>query len=107
MGSSIEFGVLREGSTIALMGEYRVTVDEGVLEELTAVLRRIEANTGEELDTYGQASFSGGALKEFIRELRTVVPSAISAAAAEFVADLLRVAEYAQREGKSVSYFGL
>ena len=107
MGSSIEFGVLREGSTITLIGEYRVTTDEGVLEELAAVLQRIEARTGEDLDTYGSASFAGQALQDFIGELRTVAPSTVSAEAAEFVADLLRVAEYAQREGKAISYFGL
>jgi hypothetical protein len=107
MGSSIEFGVLREGSTIALMGEYRVTTDEGILEELAPVLQRIEARTGEDLDTFGSASFAGRALQELIGELRTVAPATVSAEAAEFVADLLRVAEYAQREAKAISYFGL
>jgi hypothetical protein len=107
MGSSIEFGVLREGSTITLMGEYRVTTHEGVLEELAPVLQRIEACTGEDLDTYGSASFAGRTLQELIDELRTVAPSTVSGEAAEFVADLLRVAEYAQHEGKAISYFGL
>ena len=104
---SIEFGVLREGSTITLVGEYRVTVDEDVFGELSVVLRRIEARTGEELDTYGSASFAGQALEDFISQLRMVAPSTVSAKAADFVAELIRVAEYAQREGKAINYFGL
>jgi dihydrofolate reductase len=88
VSSTIQFGVLRVGSTITLVGEYRVTVHEEVLQELAPVLRRIETHTGEELDTYGGASFAGQALDEFI-------------------AELLRVAEYARNEDKALKYFGL
>ncbi|HZJ17493.1 MAG TPA: hypothetical protein VFD27_20745 [Chthoniobacteraceae bacterium] len=107
MSSTIQFGVLRVGSTITLVGEYRVTVHEEVLQELAPVLRRIETHTGEELDTYGGASFAGQALDEFISQFRGVAPSTVSADAADFIAELLRVAEYARNEDKALKYFGL
>jgi hypothetical protein len=106
---SIEFGILRDGSTITLMGEHRVDLDEDVLPELEPLFRSIELRTGQTLDTYGSAAFSGQALDAMIEELQRAhdfgsgTPKRVHA----FLSELLRVAHFAKTSGKPLSYFGL
>ena len=106
---SIEFGVLREGSTITLIGTQRATVDEEIFDELVPIFLEIQKKTGEEIDQYGSASFEGAALSIFIEELESVKSMAskkYSEAFYETVKELLRVAYYAKEQSKPLSYFG-
>lgn len=106
---SIEFGVLREGSTVTLMGEHRIDLDEDLLPELEPLFRRIELRTGQELDTYGAATFSGEGLDAVIDELQRAHASASETTqrVRTFQAELLRVAQFARSAGKPLSYLGL
>jgi hypothetical protein len=106
---SIEFGILLEGSTITLVGQSRVLLDEDLLPELAPLFKRIELRSGEELDTYGAATFSGKALKVLIEELEgAVAPESTSTPLAQaFLSELLQVARTAQETDKPLSYFGL
>lgn len=102
---SIEFGILREGSTITLMGEHRITIDEDLFVELKPVFSKFEARTGQELDMYGSAVFENETLSVFIEEIE----AARSAAANELMTtlvDLLRVAKFAYDNDRRLSYFG-
>jgi hypothetical protein len=106
---SIEFGILREGSSITLIGENRVLLDEELLPELAELFKRIELHTGEELDTYGAGTFSGKALSKLIEEVQVALATQPKARPPvnEFLAELLRVAQTAERSNKALSYLGL
>jgi len=105
---SIEFGVLREGSTVTRIGEYRVSLPEELLVELKPLLHRVEEATGQELDPYGSATFLGPAIEQFIREIEATrrLLSSPDPQLEEFLSELLRVASFAYRSGRALSYFG-
>jgi hypothetical protein len=103
---SIEFGILLEGSTITLQGNHRVDVDEDVFDELRPLFARIEAATGQSLDKYESATFSGDALTLFIAEVDAARQLRAVATSAGFLDELLRVARVAQASGKALTYQG-
>jgi hypothetical protein len=102
---SIEFGVLLEGSTITLMGGYRVDVSEEELVELGPLFRRV---TGASLDPYGSAVFAHDDLSAFIGELVRAQATAefTTPSAGALITELLRIARFARTSGKALSYFG-
>ena len=107
MTSSIEFGVLREGSTTTLASENRASTTEFVFEALSGVFEAVTEETGISFDTYGSATLAGSALGTLLRELKAINPALLDAETKEFVVEFIRVTEHAHREGKALSYFGL
>ena len=106
---SIEFGILRDGSTNAFVGELRATPDENTFDALIPLWRQIERSTGESLDKYESATFKGNSLVLLIGALDSHLCAAGEASRDSrlFVAELLRIARAAQGMGKPISYFGL
>jgi len=105
---SIEFGILLEGSTITLQGAHRVLLDDDLWPELEPLFHRIEQRTGQELDMYGSAEFSGESLKALLSEISSECSaSEISQSAQAFLSELLQIATVAERTNNSLSYFGL
>jgi uncharacterized protein (UPF0261 family) len=102
---SIEFGILRDGSTITLLGKHRVIVDEDLFVKLTPVFAKIEARTGQELDMYGSAVFENESLSAFIEEIRAAKSTGVNELLAT-LDDILRVANFACANEKQLSYFG-
>ena len=102
--ASIEFGILSDWSTISLIPEYRVDLDEQHFLEIRPILDRITQRTGIEFDLYSSASVEDSALDVFIEEL-----SARSEASNnEQIARLLICAGRRARElGKPLLYRGL
>lgn len=105
----IEFGILREGSTITLIGEHRICLDEELFTEMLPLFQRIETRTGQEFDMYGGAKFEADALQIFIEELEVENNSEneLSPGARAFLGELQQVARIAQKSNRSISYFGL
>ena len=103
-----QFGILRDGSTITLVGEHRVDIDDDLIPELRPLFQKIEARTGIEIDAYGAAAFEGEVLNAVVTELQAAQATAneMSHARREFLLQLLRIARLAQSSGKPLSYFG-
>jgi hypothetical protein len=104
---SIEFGIPLDGSTITLVREHRLDVDEDLFDELRPLFMSIEAATGASLDKYEGATFSGESLSSFIEAVEAAPQLRVVGPVAEFLSDLLRVARVAQTSGKSLSFMGL
>jgi hypothetical protein len=105
---TVEFGALRDGSSVTLVGEYRVSVPEELAAELAPIFRRIEAASGQELNPYGSAIFVGQALEQFINEVEAALrwSNASDSQLEEFLSELLRIASFARQSGKALAYFG-
>ena len=103
---SIEFGILREGSTITLIGNQRAIVDEEVFDELEALFSKVHSRTGVEIDKYSGSSFEGSNLEIFIEEIEKALVGDITPEIRETLLEVMRVAKNAKETKKALSYFG-
>lgn len=105
--ASIEFGILREGSTITLDGKFRANTQEVCFWELEPMFLEIFSQTGIEFDLYSNAVVYGAALDTFVEQLQEWQQRDLSDETKGFLNDLLRIASHATKNKKTLSYFGL
>ena len=103
---SIEFGILREASTITLMGEYRVVLTEEEFDNLKPMFEKIEATTGQEIESWGDAEFDQDTLPSFIESVKEELAKWECEQFQDTLAEMVRVAEYALSSGRKLSFFG-
>jgi hypothetical protein len=61
----IEFGILREGSSITIIGEYRVVLSDNEWFALESMFKKIGTLTGQEMEWWGDAEFDFNTLPVF------------------------------------------
>ncbi len=103
---SIEFGILREGSTITIIGEYRVVLSDTEWLALGPMFQKIGALTGQEMEWWGDAEFDSNALPFFVNEVEVALKKPEFRHEREILVELLRVANHAYKAGKTLSFLG-
>ena len=103
---SIEFGILAQWSTINLVPQHRVDMDEADFLSLGPVLKSIQAKTGLAFDMYSSTEISGNALEVFIEEL-TMFLGSDDVHDKTLLENLIRSADYARSMNQPFQYRGL
>src|SRR4029450_6933369 len=106
MASSIEFGVLKDSSTISLIPDYRVAMGQDEYMGLRPTLDRISGRTGIEFDPYSSAQVADAALDVFIEEMASGA-RVVNDDLRTLMAELVRAAYHAKQSGKPLQYRGL
>lgn len=103
---SIEFGILREGFTATIIGEYRVVLSDSEWFALESLFKRIGELTGQELEWWGDAEFDSKTLPLLVNELEAELKNLKLDVGREVLMELIRVARHALSAEKKVSFLG-
>jgi hypothetical protein len=106
MASSIEFGILRERSTVSLLPNFRVDIGEEDFQFLLPILERVRRRTGIVFDLYSSAEISGTNLDVFIDVIERCEHTKQSPSN-ELLMRLLLAARHAKVTNKPLQYRGL
>ncbi len=103
---SIEFGILREGFTATIIGEYRVVLSDNEWFALEPLFQKIGRLTCQEMEWWGDAEFDSKTLPVFVIEVEVGLQSPQLDVGREVLMELLRVARHALDTGKKASFLG-
>ena len=106
MASSIEFGILRDGSKTSLLPDFRVDLGEEDFQALLPILERVHRRTGIVFDLYSSAEISGTNLDVFIDVIERC-EQAQKSPSNELIMRLLLVARHAKAKNRPLQYRGL
>ena len=87
-------------------GEYRVALSDDDWLALDTTFQRIGRQTNQEMQWWGDAAFRSSALSIFITEVDAALHDPGLKPQHEILAELLRVATFAHRTGKTLSLLG-